>query len=63
MTAATAPTLTERRDRLEARLTDGWHRINEAEAKGRDITAWEELWLNLLHEYEDVCDQILLDSS
>jgi hypothetical protein len=34
-------------------------RINEAEAQGRDVSNWEEVWLNLLHEYEAVCDELL----
>ena len=50
--------LAARRDKLDARLTDGWHRINDAEAQGREVSAWEDVWFGLLHEYEAVCDEL-----
>jgi hypothetical protein len=55
------PTLSElkrRRQELEQRLTRGWQQIDVAIAAGRDVQAWEELWIALLGEYEQVCDQI-----
>lgn len=55
------PTLSElmrRRQELERRLTRGWQQIDAAIAAGRDVEAWEELWIALLGEYEQVCDQI-----
>ena len=41
---------------LERRLEDGYRRIEEAKAQGRDIQAWEEFWFQLLREYEEICD-------
>lgn len=46
------------RDRLEARLHDGWHRLTQAEAAGADTTAWEAFWFKLLHEYQDMCREL-----
>lgn len=43
---------------LAERLEDGYRRIDEAERRGADITAWEEFWLKLLHEYEVLCDEL-----
>lgn len=41
---------------LEARLTDGYARIEHARATGLDVTAWEEFWIALLGEYEAAYD-------
>lgn len=51
--------LRDRRDQLEARLLDGYRRIGEAEAAGKDFQKWEEFWLTLLKEYESICDELL----
>lgn len=40
---------------LERRLDDGYKRIADAQAQGRDVQAWEEFWIQLLREYEEVC--------
>jgi len=45
---------------LERRLDDGYRRIEEARVRGVDVQAWEEFWLQLLSEYEDVCDGLRL---
>ena len=45
---------------LERRLDDGYHRIEEARMQGRDVQAWEEFWIQLLREYEDICDGLRL---
>lgn len=45
---------------LERRLDDGYRRIEEALVRGVDVQAWEEFWLQLLSEYEDVCDGLRL---
>jgi len=37
---------------LESRLEDGYRRIDQAHARGEDISAWEEFWIDLLHQYE-----------
>ena len=41
---------------LERRLNDGWNRIEEAKRRGDDVTAWEDFWIDLLHQYEAACD-------
>jgi hypothetical protein len=51
--------LRQHRTALEQRLEDGFLRIGEADVQGRDIGAWEEFWVSLLHEYESVCDEVL----
>ncbi|MEJ7901181.1 MAG: hypothetical protein WKF63_05000 [Thermomicrobiales bacterium] len=37
---------------LERRLADGYARIEDARLQGQDVTAWEEFWIELLHQYE-----------
>lgn len=48
---------------LEARLSDGYDRIDAAQAAGLDVVAWEAFWLDLLRQYEAACDAIELDSA
>jgi hypothetical protein len=48
------------RETLERRLDDGYRRIEEARVQGRDVQAWEEFWIQLLHEYEEICDGLRL---
>ena len=43
---------------MEARLNDGYERIEAAQAAGLDIVAWEAFWLELLRQYEAACDAI-----
>ena len=38
---------------LEQRLNDGYERIEQALARGEDVTAWEAFWIDLLHQYEE----------
>ncbi len=45
---------------LERRLEDGYRRIEEAKVQGRDVKAWEEFWIQLLREYEEICDGLRL---
>jgi hypothetical protein len=45
---------------LERRLDDGYRRIEEARVQGRDVQAWEEFWIQLLREYEEICDGLRL---
>jgi hypothetical protein len=47
-----------RRAALERRLEDGYRRIEEARLNGADVRAWEDFWIQLLREYEAVCDEI-----
>ena len=48
---------------LTRRLRDGEARIQTALALGEDVTAWEDFWLRLLHEYESIHDRSLRDST
>jgi transposase len=43
-------------DVLRLRLESGYERIELARQSGVDTRTWEEFWVNLLHEYEMVCD-------
>lgn len=43
---------------LERRLDDGYRRIEEAIARGEDVTAWESFWIDLLHQYEAEWDSL-----
>ena len=47
-----------RRRVLEQRLDDGYRRIEEARLKQLDVRAWEDFWIELLREYEGVCDDL-----
>ncbi len=42
---------------LEQRLDDGYRRIESGQLLGEDITQWEEFWIDLLHQYEQLTDQ------
>ncbi len=53
-----AVSLEERRDTLYARLDAGYARIQSAIERGEDVHRWEQGWMRLLHEYEEICDQI-----
>lgn len=62
VTAVTVPVSIARRGPreavrvLEARLTDGYQRIDEAVIRGENVDHWEAFWIELLHEYEALCD-------
>ncbi len=43
---------------LERRLDAGYRKIEDALARGEDVTAWEDFWIDLLHQYEAECDAI-----
>jgi hypothetical protein len=47
----------DRRDRLARRLDDGWARIDAAALAGEDVEGWETFWINLLREYEALCEE------
>lgn len=47
-----------RRESLARRLDDGYRRIDEALREGTDVADWERFWIQLLHEYEAVCDDL-----
>ena len=46
----------DRRQALDERLTDGYLRIEQALDENRDVRAWEDFWIQLLSEYEALCD-------
>jgi hypothetical protein len=50
--------LERKRELLARRLDDGYRRIDQAVATGADVTAWETFWIDLLREYEAVCDEL-----
>jgi hypothetical protein len=43
---------------LEARLGDGYDRIETARAAGEDVARWEDFWLELLRQYEAAYDAL-----
>lgn len=43
---------------FERRLEDGFQLIEERRAAGIDVTALEEFWIDLLHQYEALCDRL-----
>lgn len=55
--AAPPPTPADQAERLTQRLSDGWERIESAISRDEDVVAWESFWIDLLHQYEQVCDE------
>lgn len=62
---ATSITITDDRDSMEAemqrllfRLEDGFEKIARAAADGEDVRRWEDVWIQLLCEYEQLHDQL-----
>lgn len=43
---------------IEQRLHDGYAKIEEGRANGRNVARWELIWLNLLQEYEDTFNRL-----
>lgn len=41
---------------LIRRLDDGYDRIEHARSLGQDVTAWEDFWIDLLHQLEAAYD-------
>jgi len=50
--------LERRRDALCQRLEEGYLKIERGLAEGKDVTTWEDLWIALLREYEQICDDL-----
>ncbi len=46
------------RDRLAARLEDGWEKCERGRREGRDVAAWEDHWIALLRQYEAICNRL-----
>jgi len=43
---------------LEQRLDDGYRRIENGQRLGADVTLWEDFWIDLLHQYERIAEQM-----
>jgi hypothetical protein len=52
--------LEKRASVLYLRLEDGYAQIERAMADGQDVTRWEDIWKQLLREYEQVSDLLSL---
>lgn len=44
--------------RILFRLEDGFEKIARAAANGDDVGRWEDIWIELLSEYEHLHDQL-----
>lgn len=44
--------------RLLFRLEDGFEKIARAAAVGEDVRRWEDVWIQLLLEYEQLHDRL-----
>ena len=44
---------------IEARLEDGYRKIDSGLEEGQDVTRWERHWLKLLNDYERVYDALV----
>ena len=44
--------------RILFRLEDGFEKIARAAADGEDVSRWEEVWIQLLGEYERLHDRL-----
>ena len=53
--------LEQHRDSLFERMEEGYKRIEARLDRGEEVTAWEDLWMALLNEYEAVCEQLQRD--
>lgn len=42
--------------RLELRLNEGYEMIERRREAGLDVSKLEDFWIELLHEYEDRCN-------
>lgn len=43
---------------LEQRLQDGYEKIDDGRASGRNVEHWEAVWFELLREYEELLDRL-----
>lgn len=43
---------------LAQRLDEGYGRIEQAIQRGDDVERWESFWIDLLHEYEALHDEL-----
>lgn len=47
-----------RMQRILFRLEDGFEKIARAAEAGEDVSRWEDVWIQLLHEYERLEDEL-----
>jgi hypothetical protein len=47
-----------KRNELIERLDKGAARIEDSRTQGRDVSEWEDYWVQLLRNYEKICDQL-----
>jgi hypothetical protein len=52
------PALVARKRELLERMEKGDQIIVKAKQEGKDTTAWEDGWIRLLREYEQVCNAL-----
>ena len=50
--------LIAKRDEYTERLDIGAIKIEQARNQGKDVTIWEDYWIQLLRQFEAVCDKI-----
>ncbi|MBA3829943.1 MAG: hypothetical protein H0X33_13465 [Taibaiella sp.] len=50
--------LIKKSDALMERMDIGAVKIEEARAKGQDVTNWESAWIGLLRQYEKLQDKV-----
>jgi hypothetical protein len=50
--------LIAKRDEYTERLDIGAIKIEQARRQGKDVTLWEDYWIQLLRQFEFVCDKI-----
>lgn len=51
-------TLRAKKEEYIERLDIGAAKIEEARAQGKDVHTWEDYWIQLLRQYEAVCDRV-----
>jgi hypothetical protein len=47
-----------KKDEYVERLDIGAAKIEEFRAQGKDVSTWEDYWIQLLHQYSAVCERI-----
>lgn len=49
-------------EQWQQRLEDGYTRIENARQLGQDVAAWEDFWIDLLHQYERDMDAAFVNT-
>ena len=50
--------LVAQRNTLVDRLETGSRQIEQIRLAGENVDTWEQFWVRLLHQYEQVCDKL-----